>query len=44
MVLPAHFPGLKAVAALIMHCLSHATRMWRGGGDCQCDWGESAHE
>ena len=44
MVLRCPFPGLKAAAALIMHWLSHATRMRRGGGDCQCHWGKSAHE
>jgi hypothetical protein len=27
-----------------MHCLSHTTRMRRGGGDSQCDWGKNAHE
>jgi hypothetical protein len=44
MVLAADIPDLKAAAALVMHCLSHTTRMRRGGGDCQCDWGKNAHE
>lgn len=44
MVLAADIPDLKAAAALVMLCLSHTTRMRRGGGDCQCDWGKNAHE